>query len=271
LWGVRQTGNDNNDPIRSDIYYSPDEGDTWVHADVFEKPASSRIFQHRIVCHPLNANIVAVIGMWAEGSDRGLVRVTNDALNGASASWVTNDAGAPGANNFSHNAGSALVGFQSVMMSSGRIVVSNNEAGFGGNPTDLWTTDSQGTVWVKRQTITNTDHHAFIAGAFGNKIVVARFQGNSPEHVEVYVSLDQGLSYNLVSTLVPAAGGFTGNNNNAIYHGPTDTLIVTGNQGGSGAKRVMALTPVAAGGVWADITFDLPSGTPNWDGLAVVP
>jgi len=261
LWGARSCGNTTDDPIRVEVFKSEDFGATW---DFMGAPSPIGFhYPLRIVAHPLLPNIIAVLISDVDAADEVITFITTN----RGGSFLTNvQAGSP---SLDYGNGSAMIGFGAEMMPSGRILACRTAPGFGSNPTTLWTSDDGGLTYLLRQTITNTDHYCILAGIGNGKIVVVRVRASTnPSIVEVYVSVDQGVSYQLINPLSPSMAS-TGNNWSAKSNGQV-LYLVNGNDA-TGDQRVYMLTNLEGNGDWVDITYDLSAGGTSWDCMDIVP
>jgi hypothetical protein len=261
IWGARVAGDDTTDPIRCHVYYSDNLGVTWT-LDTTLAVGGQRRYPLRLIAHPTDSNIVALLISNADASNKLITHIR-----ASGGSWSTNQvASTPTA-----DPSNAIIGKGAAMLSTGRIIFTLNEAPFGTPDTFCYTSDDSGATYTLRQTIANTDHFGILAGASLTKIVLFRPNVNAlTADSYAYVSLDSGLSYTATGTALPAPTA-TGSDWSAKYDAATDTLYVVNGNDAAGAQRVYSFTPVSSAGAWTDITYNLASGGSAWDSLGVVP
>lgn len=264
-WGARVAGTTTAHPIRTHIYYSDDEGATWnAHTNGTLSVGGDVRGPWRLVAHPTNANIIALISVSGDpgGAQSVIVHYTDD--RGATA-WTTNDV----VSGFLILDG-AIVGHQCAMLGSGRIVYTYNAATFGTPDTECWTTDDFGVSWTLRQTIANSNELGFMAGAGLSKVVLFRTAlANPTVNSFAWVSTDQGQIY----TAVGSTQSFpvVGDGWSAKYDVANDTLIVLVPASAT-QTQVWAFSPVSGDGTWTNITYNLPAvADAEWEALDVIP
>ncbi len=279
IWGMRNSGNSNNDPVKQDIYYLDTDGLSWIYSTSIEAAISSRRFGYRLITHPTDKNIIAAFSTMPDqgASDtRVITHITKD----RGVTWTTNGTttSVASGNNFAMKFGDALIGYNLAFLHSGRIIAVVHDSAFTGGSNDqhFHYSDDDGDTWtIDTQVDTTVDTFYILAGISPSKIVTfrARVSNGTIFDEQAWVSTDFGVSYVAIGPVFPRTeSGSTGTGWSAKYDPISDTLVVFNSANAVGQERVQMMTPVSAGGVWTDITFDLPDNLGNtWDTMSLIP
>ncbi|MCJ7492518.1 MAG: hypothetical protein MUP15_10295, partial [Dehalococcoidia bacterium] len=150
VWAARQRGTTTGHPVRTEIYYSDNQGatGTWVLSGTLTYPSGARR-PYALLCHPSDQNIIALISC-AEyapsGGDKGAIIYMTETRG---APWTQRNATVASGNNF------ALTGeppnaqsFRAMMLPNGRLTIMSRQT------TSSWftihTSDDKGATWQLR-------------------------------------------------------------------------------------------------------------------------
>jgi len=274
LWAARQRGTTDAHPIRAEIYYSDDDGDTWIYSAILTE-AGINLYPITILAHPLNQNIVALIA-YGQSDKRVEVRYTDD----RGASWATNKPTVASGNNFAHTAnGNAS---RHMLLPNGRLVIMNRYAT--SSYFKIYTSDDYGGSWQLRYTESGTADEdnvcLFRQGQWlnnGQHLVGIRVpvQLGTTTDFAIMESTDAGTTWSARTVTNPTAA--EDNDWDAVYDPTSDIVYVQyGADGITGATRVQRLRDATnAGDTWEDITGDLTvapvTNLMHWDGIALIP
>lgn len=267
IWGVRQKGTTTAHPVRSEIYYSDDDGVTWTLSSTLSVSSSAR-FPIRLLVHPTDANTIAIISAANyDLDDRCITYITTN----RGSSWSTNGATVASGNNFVVDSKNSFIGTKHwVMLSTGRIVAIHGTIG---GDSKIYTSDDSGTTWTLRLDASLANTYMILAGGTTSKLVTFRARNSvGTTHDDyAFVSTDAGVTWTQTGAVHPRTD-VAGNNWSAKYDPVSDTLYVyQGDVTGANAHRVESFTPVTAGGTWTDVSSGLASGTGNWDSIDIFP
>ena len=186
FWGLTLDVTDNTPYGTTKAWYSTDEGDTWTLSEewIGSVGAGSRLF-YRIVCHPTNQNIIAVVGTALHGGIwAGEIRTAYTLDRGAS--WGLNLCP-------DHYYQTMPVANDVIMTASGRLVF------VAGSWIKVLTSDDYGANWTIRLSFGSYLLHRLlgpVSNLLGSRIYVLHIDfSGSPNVNEVWYSDDQGLTW----------------------------------------------------------------------------
>ena len=266
LWASRDRGAFTSSPIRSEIYWSDDDGDTWTFSfDNIGNPGNSNRPGIEILCHPTNKDVIALVSVDSRLPGDPVI-IFHTLTRGAS--WIENQS-----LDFGHTGNGQAS--RHMMLPDGRIVIVNSPSTSA--VTDIWTSDDKGLTWTLRYSDSAPDDEMILLTqgqwVSGTHLVALRvpIQGGSSDEFAVVESIDGGDNWTVRT--VPAPAGNTGNNWDAVYD-PADDRIIAHNGNKTTNPRIWQLKNATNGGItWDDVTGDLTSpGTgPHWLGISLIP
>lgn len=243
---------------QTEIWYSDDEGANWTLSTTIGDGTTQTRNGVRIACHPTNKNIIAVWG----GFGTGFISVTTN----EGSSWTTTVGGTvPENDQFT-----APQTYHFTILSTGRFVQCGLTAA---TTLRIYTSDDNGVSWTQRYTETLAGPPIFAClGASGTKVVAMRDVVGTGTGRPL-ISNDSGTTWaaasiNTFQTDLGVAGAYT---QGSTYDAVTDTLYVCITTGNDATHRMASLTPVSNSGVWANITYNIASGSYGTVNLSVIP
>lgn len=276
LWAARMLGTNNLHPIRCEVWYSNNDGDTWTLSTTLTKTGANEP-PIALLTHPLNQNIIALISSHISGTDdddRVVIHYTFD----RGASWTTNRPTVASGNNFAHTGNGQSS--RHMMLPNGRLVIVNRQDT--GNWFRIYTSDDYGLTWVLRYTesglATEDNILLFTQGqwlANGGHLVGLRVpvQNGAAGMFAVMESVNAGNTW--TARVLPEPPGVVyGNDWDSVYDPSTDVIYAQNGNIGANANRVLRLQDATGiGETWEDVTGDLPYVNTNmhWEGIALIP
>lgn len=229
---------------RTAIYYSDDDGDTWVLSTTHGTGATPEVsYGWRIACHPTDKDIIAIVGFAFDvsASQDGYILFTTD----QGAGWTVN---------FDVSLGENFFGFQyyhdMVILSTGRLIIVGLMNTDGLVHKNIIYTDDFG---VTLTNVYDELNDVFPLGIFvsADELTIAVAFGDSAlgaVEVEIWLSTDSGSTFarqTLATELTLADMVAMASSPDIIYIG-------------TGSGDVYQLTPVSAAGVWTQIDAGFP-------------
>jgi len=261
LWAIWGTGVTRGSPGDMGIFYSDDDGATWVLSLDLPNP-NTRPFG--IACHPTDTTRVAATG-WHASSTAARIIVT---INGGT-SWVTNV--------FSGNLTDSDVSLMALWIAAtggdpDRLILCR-VLGATATPTELWYSDDDGVTWINAfdGAFTSLWRQLLRCGSFGILFALLSAAGDGDDTHMLLRSTDRGETWTYVGTPVAMSDGsatFKG----LAYDLATDTLFVSLFLN----ERLYSLTPASSGGAsdWTDRQYnilDFAADRMELKGICMVP
>ena len=245
------------DAVSMSVWYSDDEGVTWINSIPNTGFNTRRPFA--IAAHP-NTNVVVVNGVTNTGA--AFTRRTLD--NGAI--WTEHTGGTRPIDG--QLGVTEMYDFR--ILDSGRMIATGPIAS--GFLHRVYVSDDNAATWTeKRQELTQYHYIARI-GISGQTIKILRTDQTAGAKVTtILTSTDGGDNWSVVST-APTLQGFTSNveanPGAADYDVASDTFVLRGD---TTNFAIVSLTPATAAGVYADIDAGIPSTSFGNGNIAVIP
>ncbi len=270
IWVITHE-NDSNNPDTF-LYYSDSQGDdgSWVLSNTWGSGSGDRYWGIYLLFHPTNLDKFAI---WittnnvpSGGNRRGVLDVTLD--NGLTFQGEQNaGSNAMGVNNTGLHFASGL------MLPSGRIVL----AGWLGSiqaprPLNYGYTDDDGATF--NNTTLTTGISKYILGIFHNTsytrigFILVTTGALNPDTVELYLSRDQGNTFDLIALNEEFAEKFDDDSfvpQHFAISPKRDALYIKALS--SGGDALARLKPVDENGVWTDLRFNFPHSTDGDDAM----
>lgn len=271
LWAARKKGTTTAHPVRTEVFYSDDDGNTWTLSTTLSV-ASRAHFPIALLAHPTNANIIVLISARiTSDDDRVVVHYT---LNRGGI-WATNAPTVASGNNFTHTENGQSS--RHLLLPNGRLVIANRFDAAA--HMTIHTSDDYGLTWTLRYTDAEVDEDNMLlfgqlqwlddgAHLVGLRVPVSSGVTGS---FAVMESTDGGIVWTVRAVPDPSNPVFD-NDWDAVYD-PVNDVIIAQNDRDAAADRVQRLANAANGGsTWADLTGALPfvSGSMHWEGVALV-
>lgn len=273
LWAARKLGTNNTHPIRVQVWYSDDDGDTWTLSTT-HTAASGLRYPVAIIAHPTNQNVIVLL-VRADDLTSDPV-ATHYTLNRGGA-WSTNVPTVASGNNFDHteNGGAS----RHLLLPTGRLVIANRETTSA--QIKIYTSDDYGLTWQLRYTETEVDEDCMVhlhPGSWrnlGGHIVGLRCPSDTGDTsaFAVMESQDAGQTWTSRDLASPAFGGGAGDFD-SVYDEPSDTIFLQAGLTGSPFIQVWQLRDATSGGsTWELVGGGLTSADTDvhWEGIALIP
>lgn len=253
LWGL--TLDVTNNPYgTAKVWRSDDDGDTWSLAATLTGISSvQRRFMYKIICHPTNQQIVAVLGATQLGGNIGTWYSTDRGLN-----WSLKHS--PSGYHYvdAHQSGA-------MMLASGRILFVGVPSS-GGDKAYILTSDDYGASWTTRRTFSPRTYHDVLGPVgtiVGTRVYMADCEyigGTGAWETHVLQSLDEGTTWEQFTSDVPKDNADICGIGGIAYDAAADALYVFNGRRAGGAMTTSLLykmSPVSLDGDWIDISSSL--------------
>jgi len=246
----------------TDIYYSDDDGDNWTQACTYGN-GTTQIYQAwRILPHPTNQNIIAIVGTGVVGLATGFILYTLD----RGVTWGIN---------YKSGIQKAQVTvdqcYDALMLPNGRIMWLGLT---GANSRACQYSDNWGQAWTTAWSVSSSYviPHGLYRSASGSTVAfIIGTQTGVPYTVRLYLSSDGGATFTEQSLAIELET-FVGVNAITLggryaYSPAPEAIYVTTDQ----TKDVCKLTPISAAGIWSNLTDAYPHAAQGSRNLCVIP
>jgi hypothetical protein len=188
LWGLTLDCTDNSKGTAK-VYYSDDEGDSWTLSETWigATSATARLF-YRLVCHPGNQNIIAVLGVTTMQSGLWVGHIITGYTLDRGASWGLNEDTVS-----AHRYHTMPISNNVIMTPSGRLIF------VGPSWIHVLTSDDYGQTWTDRKEFGSYIVNRLlgpVSNFVGTRVYILHIDfSGSPNVNEVWYSDDQGLTW----------------------------------------------------------------------------
>lgn len=256
---------------RTKIYYSDNDGDSWVLSTTHGTGApSEQVDGWRIIVHPTDQDTIAIIGyqdgVTPPGGTVGFILITKN----RGASWTVNTSVDI------RRGQSAQWGFDAVMLSDGRIVAQGPFVVQATIKWDTWYSDDDGVTWTLSQRHLSNSLRMNGMYISSNEDTIAYtltdILDSTKERIKIWLSTDQGATFSEISLTVEIQE-FVGLSDlfspaRFIASGVFEAMYISTNQS---PIEVIKLSPVNSGGIVTDLTDAYPHISQGNDNLGIVP
>ncbi len=238
------------------IYYSDDEMSTWTLSVTNGSGVSSEQSRGwRVLCHPTNANIVAIAmegsGVGISGSSGGLLHTTDRGDNWSD-TWFRD---------LQNSQNGVQYIYEAVILSNGRVII-NHVGKNSPFTTYVHTTDNYGVDWTIANSRNGSSFRQMGLYVSADELTIGFIEKNASAEQFLWLSTDGGDNFSVVSLAIELDDPGSINS----FVSTTDAIWV-----GDFAEDIHKLTPVSSSGVWTKIDAGFPHASTGDDYLGIIP